>query len=224
MKLPVYDRTGQPTGEDVELDANVFEQEPNEHAMYLAVKVQRARMRQGTHAAKNRSAVAGGGRKPWRQKGRGAARAGTIRSPLWRHGGTIFGPTPHPYRMDIPKKVNRLARRSALSTRATEEAIRVVDDIAMDAPRTRELVDLLKGFELEGEKVLILTPDHRPNLVRSAGNIKGCTVRVGIEASTMDLLNHRVLLILKETLNPISEVLGGQKRRTAEVAEAAAAD
>ncbi len=224
MNLPVLDRQGKPTGTEVSLDERVFGIEPNDHAMYLAVKVQRARMRQGTHASKNRSLVRGGGRKPWRQKGRGTARAGTMRSPLWRHGGTIFGPQPHPYVMSLPRKVNQLARRSALSCRAKEEAIRVIENVSFEAAKTRDLADLLSALDLKNEKVLVLTPDYQPKLVQSARNLKNCSIQVGIEASTLDLLNHRVLIIIQGALESISEVLGGQKHGTKKTSEAAAAN
>ncbi len=217
MNLPVYNHKGEPTGKQVELTDSVFAIEPNEHAMYLAIKVQRARQRQGTHSSKNRAMVSGGGKKPWRQKGRGTARAGTTRSPIWRHGGRTFGPSPHPYTMRLPIKVNRLARASAFSTRAAEETILIVEDFRFEAPKTRKLVDLLKAFKLENQKVLILTAHHDGNLVKSACNLKQCDVQVGIDASTYDLLNHRVLLIMEGALDPISEVLGG-KQRTAEKA------
>ncbi len=218
MKLPVYSRDGQSTGKEVELDPTVFEIEPNEHAMYLAVKVQRARMRQGTHGSKNRSMVSGGGRKPWRQKGRGVARAGTTRSPLWRHGGTIFGPHPHPYRMDIPKKVNRLARRSALADRAQSDAIVLVEDFSFDAPRTKDLATIISALNLQDEKVLLLTKGYEGDLARSARNMENVAVRVGIEASTYDLLNYRTLLIQVGALDSISEVLGGRERTTEKAA------
>lgn len=211
MKLPVYTREGKTAGREVELDDAVFGIEPNEHAMYLAVKVQRARMRQGTHASRNRARVAGGGRKPWRQKGRGVARAGTVNSPLWRHGGTIFGPRPHEYRMSISKKANRLARMSVLSVRASEEAVRIIEDFSLDAPKTREMNEMLKAMELAGEKVLLLTKEYNPNLLKSVRNLEKCNVQVAVDASTMDLLNHSVLLIQEGALDAISEVLGGRK-------------
>ena len=218
MKLPVYSREGKPTGSEVELDAAVFGIEPNEHAMWMAVKVQRTRMRQGTHASKNRALVSGGGRKPWRQKGRGAARAGTIRSPLWRHGGTIFGPHPHPYTMRLPLKVNRLARASALATRAGEEAIRLVEDFNLDAPKTKDVKAMLQGLDLSKQKVLILTKEYDANLVKSVRNLEACDVQVAIEASTYDLLNHPVVLIQVGALEAISEVLGGRKRTSEKAA------
>ncbi len=218
MKLPVYKRDGQLTGTELELDPMVFDIEPNEHAMYLAVKVQRARMRQGTHSAKNRAAVSGGGRKPWRQKGRGAARAGTIRSPLWRHGGAIFGPTPHPYRMDIPKKVNRLARRSVFADRAQNEAVRLIEDFSFDAPSTKEIISILNALDLKNEKVLLLTKEYDAVLVKSIRNLPNVIVRVAIEASTYDLLNNRMLLVQAGALDSISEVLGGRERTTEKAA------
>ena len=218
MNLPVYNREGKPTGAEAELDANVFEIEPNEHVMYLAVKTQRTRMRQGTHSSKNRSAVRGGGRKPFNQKGRGSARAGTIRSPIWRHGGVVFGPQPHPHLMRLPKKVNLLARASAFATRASEDAVKIIEDFAFEAPRAREMADMLKAFELDNVKVLILTTAYDVNLVRSVGNLPKCDVRVGVEASTYDLLNHRVLLIQEGALPNIAEVLGGRKRTSEKAA------
>ncbi len=218
MKVPVYSREGEDTGKKADLDKAVFGIEPNEHVMYLAVKVQRARMRQGTHATRNRSLVRGGGRKPFRQKGRGTARAGTVNSPLWRHGGTIFGPHPHKHTMRLPLKANRLARASALSARASEKAIRVVEDFTLDAPRTKDVVEVLHAHELENEKVLILTTEYDRNLVLSVHNIENCRVRVGTEASTYDILNHRVLLIQRGALKLISEVLGGRKRESEKAA------
>jgi large subunit ribosomal protein L4 len=218
MKLPVFKLDGQPAGIEIELDPTVFDIEPNEHAMYLAVKVQRARMRQGTHSSKNRAAVSGGGRKPWRQKGRGAARAGTIRSGLWRHGGTIHGPTPHPYRMDIPLKVNRLARRSVFADRAQSEAIRLVEDFRFDTPSTKEIVSVLNALDLKNEKVLLLTKEYDPILVKCIRNLPNVCVRVAIEASTYDLLNYRMLLIQTGALDSISEVLGGRERTTEKAA------
>ena len=218
MKIPVYNNQGQTTGNEVELDSEVFEIEPNEHVMYLAVKVQRARMRQGTHSAKSRSMVQGGGKKPWRQKGRGTARVGTTRSPVWRHGGVTFGPLPHVYNMRLPIKVNRLARKSAFSVRRKENAIKVVEDFLFDKACTRDLAEILKALELTGKKVLILTGKYDGNLVKSARNLQRCDIQVGIDASTMDLLNHNVLLIIQGALKPISEVLGGRKRTAEEAA------
>jgi large subunit ribosomal protein L4 len=218
MKLPVHSREGKPGSKKVELDEAIFGIEPNEHAMWLAVKTQMTRMRQGTHASRNRAMVRGGGRKPWRQKGRGMARAGTTRSPLWRHGGTIFGPHPFKHQMRLPKKVNRLARASALASRAQEEAILLVEDFTFDAPRTKDVVSLVKGFSLEGEKLLILTKEYDGNLVKSIRNVANCDVAVATEASTYELLNHRKLLIQVGALEAISEVLGGRKRASEKAA------
>ncbi len=218
MKLPVYSREGKPTNSEVELDAGVFGIEPNDHVMYLAVKTQLTRMRQGTHATKNRSKVSGGGRKPWNQKGRGMARAGTTRSPLWRHGGTVFGPHPFKHKMRLPHKVNQLARASALASRAEEEAIRLVEDFTFDSPKTQDVRALINSFDLAGEKVLILTKEYDANLVKSVQNLDKCAVRIGKEASTVDLLNHRVLLIQVGALETISEVLGGRKRTSEKAA------
>ncbi|MBZ0263705.1 50S ribosomal protein L4 [bacterium] len=217
MNVPVYNRQGQKSSKEITLSEEVFGIEPNDHAIYLAVKVQRARMRQGTHSTKNRTAVSGGGRKPFRQKGRGTARAGTIRSGIWRHGGRIFGPVPHEYKMKIPHKVNQLARASVLSSRVAEEKFRVVENFSFENVSTNELTQFLKGFEFSAEKVLILTSEYDSNLVKSARNLANCAIRVGAEASTYDLMNYRMLLVMEGAVEKLTEVLRGRKR-TAEKA------
>ena len=143
MKLDIYKIDGKTSGKTIDLSENIFGIEPNDHAIYLSVKSYLANQRQGTHKAKERGEVRGGGKKPWKQKGRGGARAGTIRSPLWVGGGTIFGPRPRDYRQDLPKKVKRLARKSALSHKVKDEQLIVVEDFNFEKPKTKEFRSFL---------------------------------------------------------------------------------
>ncbi|RMF60757.1 MAG: 50S ribosomal protein L4 [Calditrichaeota bacterium] len=208
MELQVYNINGSPTGEKVELKPEVFEVEPNDHAIYLAVKAYLANQRQGTHSVKNRSAVAGGGKKPFRQKGTGRARQGTIRAPHMVGGGRAFGPHPRDYRMDLPKKVRLLARKSALSYKAREGKIVVVEDFEFDAPKTRRVVDILTNLEIQDKKVLILTGKNDLNLYKSVRNIPYKNVLNAPQFSTYDVLNADVVLMHKGAVGIINEVLG----------------
>jgi large subunit ribosomal protein L4 len=154
-----------------------------------------ANQRQGTASAKNRKEVSGGGRKPWRQKGTGRARVGSIRSPIWRGGGVVFPPTPRSYRLDLPKKVARLARRSAFNARATEDRVIVVEALEFEQPKTRQLIKLLEKLGLAEDKVLILTAEHRPAVYLSARNIPSVQVREFGNASVYDVLWADCVLI-----------------------------
>jgi len=145
MKLDIYKKDGTKSGETIELSKEVFEIEPNDHVIYLSVKAYLANQRQGTHKSKERSEVHGGGKKPWKQKGRGGARAGTSRSPIWVGGGTIFGPKPHDYRQKLNKKVYSLARKSALSYKAKANQIVVVEDFNFDKPKTKDFTAILSA-------------------------------------------------------------------------------
>src|SRR5690625_1378380 len=147
-KIALYNQSGSQVG-DIELNDVVFGIEPNKHVLHDAVVMQQASQRQGTHAVKNRSAVRGGGRKPWRQKGTGRARQGSIRSPQWVGGGVVFGPTPRSYSYKLPKKVRRLALKSALSTKVKDESIFVLDELAVDVPKTKEVIKLLDALKLD---------------------------------------------------------------------------
>jgi len=170
------------------LPADPFDGVVHEQSLHAAVNAHLANRRQGTAAAKTRSEVRGGGRKPWRQKGTGRARVGTIRSPIWRGGGIVFPPTPRSYRQDLPKKVRRLARRSAFNARAAEDRVIVLEDLAMEQPRTRELVKLLEKLGLSDQKVLILTTERRPNVYLSARNLPNVEVRRYGAESAYDVL------------------------------------
>ena len=154
MLLNVYGKNGSVTGQ-VELPDEVFNVEPSEHAMYLAVKAYLANQRQGTHKTKVRSEVSGGGRKPWKQKGRGTARSGSNRSPVWVGGGTIHGPRPHLYKQYLPTQMRRLARKSALSLRVQEQNLLIVDDMSFSDIKTKNLITVLKALNLEGQKALM---------------------------------------------------------------------
>ncbi|RMH70271.1 MAG: 50S ribosomal protein L4 [Bacteroidetes bacterium] len=208
MELNVYKADGQEAGRTVTLDASVFDVEPNDHVLWLDVRRIQANARQGTHKAKERSEVAGSTRKLYRQKGTGHARAGDAKSPIRKGGGTIFGPRPRTYGIKINRKTQQLARRSALTYKAREEALRVVEDFDYEQPRTRDLRALLQALELEGRKVLILTGSHAPNVYYSARNVPGVTVREARNASTVDLLDAAVIVLQEGALAVLTEQLG----------------
>ncbi|PID57107.1 MAG: 50S ribosomal protein L4 [Ignavibacteriae bacterium] len=203
MKLDVYKIDGSKSGETISLNKNIFGIEPNDHVIYLSVKAHLANRRQGTHKAKERSEVSGGGRKPWKQKGRGTARAGTSRSPLWVGGGTIFGPRPRNYSQSINKKVNKLARKSALSHKAKAEQIVVVEDFNFAEPKTKNFVGMLKSLNITGKKTLLLTTEHSENIYKSGRNIPKVNILEANNASTYDLLNNQVLLVQKSAVEKI---------------------
>lgn len=207
MKLDVFKIDGSKSGESIALEKNVFGIEPNDHVIYLSVKAHLANKRQGTHKAKERNEVRGGGRKPWKQKGRGTARAGTTRSPLWVGGGTIFGPKPRDYSQSINKKVKKLARKSALSYKAKSEQIVVVEDFNFESPKTKDFVNVLKSLNLENKKTLLLTSDKLDNVYKSGRNISKVNVLEATSASTYDIVNNQVLLVQKGAIDKIVDSL-----------------
>ena len=207
MKLEVYKIDGSKSGETVELTDDIFAIEPNDHVIYLAVKAHLANKRQGTHKAKERNEVSGGGRKPWRQKGRGTARAGTTRSPLWVGGGTIFGPRPRNYRQKLNKKVMRLARKSAYSYKAKANQIMIVEDFDFEAPKTAEFNSILKSLNLDNKKVLLLTNSTKENVYKSGRNIPKVNIVEAEKASTYDLVNNQVLVIESGAVEKIEKIL-----------------
>jgi len=210
ISLQVKRLDGTPTGESVALEPTVFGLPRNDHVMYLAVKAELTNRRQGTVATKTRALVSGGGKKPKKQKGSGGARAGSTRSPIWKGGGTIFGPQPHYYFMDVPAKVKRLARKTALSVKAQGGLIDVIEDFDLETPKTKKLANVLIAFKAAGHSALLLLDGNRPVLVKSCRNIPRMTVRDGLGASTYDILKAQRLLITRSALNSLVGGLGSE--------------
>ncbi|MFF2754671.1 50S ribosomal protein L4 [Psychrobacillus sp. NPDC058041] len=205
-KVSLFNQTGASVGE-IELNDKVFGIEPNESVLFEAIIAQRASLRQGNHKVKNRSEVAGGGRKPWKQKGTGRARQGSIRSPQWRGGGIVFGPTPRSYSYKLPKKVRRLALLSALSSKVHEESIVVLEGLAFDAPKTKDFVKVLTGLSIN-KKALFVTADLDENVALAARNIPGITVVSATGINVLDLVGHDKLVMTKAAVEKVEEVLG----------------
>lgn len=205
MTLDIYKTDGNASGDKIELTDDIFGIEPNDHAIYLSVKAFLAHQRQGTSKAKERSEVRGGGRKPFRQKGRGGARAGTSRSPLWVGGGTIFGPRPRTYRQNLPKKVKRLARKSAFSYKVKDEQLMVVEDFSFENPKTKEFTNILDALNATGKRVLLLTGKNDNVVYKSGRNITKVKVLEAAKASTYDILNNQVLIMQKSAVDVINK-------------------
>ncbi|WP_018214404.1 50S ribosomal protein L4 [Desulfitobacterium hafniense] len=204
-KVQVVNMQGSPVGE-LELDEYVFGIEPNTHVMHQAVVGQLASQRRGTHSTLLRGEVRGGGRKPWRQKGTGRARAGSIRSPLWRGGAVLFGPKPRKYGFSLPKKVRRLALRSALSSKVNEQKLIVLEDLSLNEAKTREMVKVLQALNVS-KKALIVTDEFMETIERSARNIAGIKT-TAVEGMTIyDLLNSDVIVMTKAAVTKTEEVL-----------------
>jgi large subunit ribosomal protein L4 len=211
MTLDIYKIDGTVSGEKLELAEEVFGIEPNDHAIYLSVKAYLANQRQGTSKTKERGEVRGGGKKPWKQKGRGGARAGTTRSPLWVGGGTIFGPRPRDYRQDLPKKLRLLARKSALSYKIKDEQIIIIEDFNYEKPKTKEFAGLLEAFKLPGKKILLLTNGKQETVYKSGRNISKVKILEAEKASTYDILNNQILIIQKSAVETISNSFKSKK-------------
>jgi large subunit ribosomal protein L4 len=208
VKLDVLKMDGSASGDSVELKPEIFEIKPNDHAIWFAVRAEMANRRQGTSSAKTRAQVSGGGKKPWPQKGRGTARAGSTRSPVWVHGGRVFGPTPRDYSMSMPKKLKSLARKSALSYKAKDKKITLVEDFVFDKPKTKQMAGLLKKFKIDQTKVLLLLPASNRTLLLTSRNLQHLEVREANGFSTYDVVKADILLIQKSALTKIHEVLG----------------
>ncbi len=204
-KVSVFKQDGSQAG-DIELNESIFGIEPNNAVMFETVLMQRAAQRQGTHKVKNRSEVAGGGRKPWRQKGTGRARQGSIRSPQWRGGGTVFGPTPRNYSYKLPKKVRRLAIKSALSSKVAEENILVLEALSFESPKTKEFASVLSSLSLD-KKVLVVTEGLDENVALSGRNIPGVTVISATGVNVLDVLAHDKVVMTKGAVQKVEEVL-----------------
>lgn len=195
MQVDVLNMNGESTGRSVELDSAVFGIEPNDHAIYLDVKRYQAALRQGTHKSKERAEITGSTKKLKRQKGTGTARAGSIKSPLFRGGGRVFGPRPRVYDIKVNKKVRSLARKSALTYKAKENAIVVVEDFEFDAPKTKTYAGFLKGLNLDAKKALHLRADDCDNVWLASRNLKKVMVQKASSVSTYEILNHQVLVL-----------------------------
>ncbi len=207
MKVEVYNIDGQPTGKKVDLPDSIFAAPIHRHAVYLVVKAQLANRRQGTHATKNRAKVRGGGRKPWRQKGRGVARAGSIRSPLWVGGGRVFGPQPRDYSQKVNKKVKKLARRSLLTARLKENRLTVIEDFTIESGKTRDMAAILQNFEVNGEKVLFLLKDYDAMVLRAGRNIPNVDIMQAATVSAYDLIRCKRLFLQEGAIENLKEVL-----------------
>ena len=201
----LYKQDGSQNG-TIDLNADIFGIEPNENAEFDAILRQRASMRQGTHAVKNRSAVSGGGKKPWRQKGTGRARQGSIRSPQFRGGGIVFGPTPRSYNYRLPRKVRQLAIKSALSQKVADDKFVVVDSINFDAPKTKEFASVLDNLKVN-EKVLIVVTDDDKNAELSARNLSKVNVVTSAGVNILNVVDAQKIVITKSALSQVEEVL-----------------
>jgi large subunit ribosomal protein L4 len=205
MQVDVLDIKGQKTGRTVELPQEIFGIEPNDHVIYLAVKQYLAARRSGTHKVKTRAEVQGASRKLHKQKGTGGARKGNIRNPLYKGGGTIFGPKPHAYDFKLNRKVKDLAKISALSHKAKESAIIVVEEIKMDAPKTKQLVDIMGNLKVADKKALIVLPEYNDNLYLSTRNVPNVASTLLADINTYEIMNADVLVITENTVNIFNE-------------------
>lgn len=208
MELTVYNIKGEKTAKTVTLRDGVFNIEPNDHAIWLDTRQILANRRQGTHSSRERADVAGSTRKIKRQKGTGTARAGSIKSPLFRGGGRVFGPQPRDYGFKLNKKVKRLARLSALTYKAQDNEIVVLEDFTFAQPKTREFAELLKAFELQGKNALLVVKDADANLVLSGRNIQKAQVSRARDLNTYDILKARKILITESSIEEIQMVMG----------------
>lgn len=207
MDINILDIKGRETGRKVTLNENIFGIEPNDHVIYLDVKRYLAAQRQGTSKTKERSEHSGSTRKLGRQKGGGGARRGDINSPVLVGGGRVFGPKPRDYSFKLNKKVRSLARKSALSYKAQEQAIIVVEDFDFDAPRTKEFINVVKDLKIDGEKVLLILPEVRKNVYLSARNLKKADVTTASQTNSYKVLNADVLVVTEKSLMRIEEIL-----------------
>lgn len=204
-KVALFKQDGSNAGE-IELNDSIFGIEPNNNVVTDAVLMQRASMRQGTHAVKNRSAVSGGGKKPWRQKGTGRARQGSIRSPQWRGGGVVFGPTPRSYSYKLPKKVRRLAMKSVLSEKVASNNLVAVEGLSFDAPKTKEFKQVLANLTIDS-KVLVVLESENDFAALSARNLPKVSVVTADNISVLDIVSNDKMLVTQTALTQIEEVL-----------------
>lgn len=205
MQIDIFNLQGEKTGRTIDLPEDIFGIEPNDHAIYLAVKQYQAAQRQGTHKVKTRKEVKGSSRKLHKQKGTGGARKGNIRNPLYKGGGSIFGPKPHGYDIKVNRKVKDLAKMGALSYKAKDNSIVVMEDVTLDAPKTKSISGALKALNLHGRKTLFVVPEYNDNLYLSIRNVSGVQGTVISDMSTYDILNANVLVMSESAAKLFSE-------------------
>lgn len=203
MEVKVLNQTGKATAKNVALSDAIFAIEPNDHAIYLDVKQHLANRRQGTHKAKERSEVSGSTRKIKKQKGTGGARAGSIKSGVFKQGGNIHGPVPRDYTFKLNKKLRKLARKSALAYKAKENGIKVLENFSFEKPKTKEFVSILKNLEADKSKTLVVVPEHSEQLYRSSRNLEKSKVVTAATLNTYDILNAKQVIILEGSLEKI---------------------
>ena len=206
MEIAVLNKAGQETGRTVTLSDEVFGIAPNEHAIYLDVKQYLANQRQGTHKSKERAEVHGSTRKLHKQKGTGGSRKGSIKNPLYRHGGRVFGPRPRDYYFKINKKVKELARRSVLSYKASVAKIVVLEDFVIETPKTKEYLNILTALSVESKKTLMVVPENTPNIYLSSRNLQKAKVVTAAQLNTYEVMNADSLLISESSLKKIEEL------------------
>jgi large subunit ribosomal protein L4 len=207
MEATIVNIQGKATSKKVTLADDIYSIDPNDHAIYLDVKLYLANQRQGTSKAKQRAEVNFSTRKLKRQKGTGGARAGSIKSPLFKQGGNIHGPVPRDYEFKLNKKLKRLARKSALSYKAKENAITVVEDFSFEKPKTKEFASILKNLKLDSKKTLVIVPEHNENVYRSSRNLEKSRVTTADAINTYDILNAGQVVILEGSLKKIETIL-----------------
>lgn len=208
MEIAIYNVSGKDTGKKAVLKDEIFGIEPNNHAIYLDVKQYLANQRQGTHKSKQRNEVAGSTRKLKKQKGTGGARAGSILSPLFVGGGRVFGPVPRDYSFKLNKKLKQLARKSALAYKVKSEALTVVEDFAMEVPKTKEFIGITKNLNLEGKKILLVLPESNANVALSARNLQNVKVVLASNINTYDVMNAGNIVLAEGSVNVINQMFG----------------
>ena len=206
MKIDVHNNSGKVV-DSLDIDKSFLISDPNSAVVRQSVLSELTNLRQGTHSSKNRSAVRGGGKKPWKQKGRGVARAGTIRSPLWKGGGTVFGPEPHSYNHKLSKKMSRLARKSVLSKKINDGHLMVLEKFFIDSHKTSNLVSLLNKLNISGKKTLFLVDSFQENLILASRNIRNVFVESAKNVSVYDLMDSEVILFDKNSFKILYETL-----------------
>ena len=207
MNVAVVKNNGEDTGRKVSLSKDIFNVEPNDHAIYLDVKSYLANQRQGTHKAKERGELSGSTRKIKRQKGTGTARAGSIKSPLFRGGGRVFGPRPRNYSIKLNKKVKVLARKSALSYKAQDKAIAVLEDFNFEAPKTKDFLAMLNSLSLQDKKTLLVLPESNKNIVLSGRNVQNSKIITADQINTYDVLNADNLVLVESSVEKLEKTL-----------------